>query len=763
MAIRPSPSVNTTEKDFITIVQEVPLAPAAFAGVFHWGPVGQRVILGGEDELRRVFQGPSNFNAEGWFSLANFFAYSGSAWAVRVANTSGTSPVMSVTVDQSNATVVVDNTTNLSVGMSVLTSSNGGIRVGAKIATIVNSTAFTLTSNNDALIDSEDEVQFYTNTAFTAIANSASVSNLVAQIVRNEDHFTGKDISSFDSDVHAVARYPGANGNSLRVSVCSTPEQFTKTINLSSFTSNTTISLPVNSNTATVTIVTTSNTSASANASAFLSNFSVTDKIKFGNSDIGFQYLKITALGNADVTGNGTFGQAVIEIDFDDKFKLSANIELAAANASGANSITRFWEFYNSVDKAPGQSEWYLSHGNSAVTADEMHVVVVDENGQFSDGIPGTVLETFEAVSRATDARAIDGGSNYYKTVINENSNYIWWINDLTTAVSNTGLNLTSASGTIKSFDFVAGNDGKNEQDIEFGVLTAGWDLFKSKEAVTFRYIITGKASDQTLPNYLIDNIAEKRQDCVVFVSPTKGSVVNNVGNEESSIRSFRNNLRSTSYGFLDSGYKYQPDRYNNVNRWIPLNGDIAGLAARTAQTNDEWWSIAGYTRGQIKNITKLAYSPNEDDRDVLYPADVNPVFTDFGLGTILLGDKTLLGRPSHFSRINVRMLFIVLRKAISEMAKFQLFQFNNEFTRSQFRNAVNPYLRDIMGREGITDYVVVCDETNNTAQVIQNYRFIGDIYVKPTPAINWIDLNFNAVGQTVDFSEFTNRVPPGR
>jgi phage tail sheath protein FI len=264
-----------------------------------------------------------------------------------------------------------------------------------------------------------------------------------------------------------------------------------------------------------------------------------------------------------------------------------------------------------------------------------------------------------------------------------------------------------------------------------------------------------GASNTAQLANYLIDNIAESRKDCVVFISPDKDDVVNNVGKTEvTDVVGFRNALTSTSYAVMDSGYKYQYDKYNDVYRYIPLNGDIAGLAVRTDNVRDPWYSPAGFNRGQIKNIIKLAYNPAKADRDILYKSDVNPVCIFPGQGTVLFGDKTVLGKPSAFDRINVRRLFIVLEKAIATAAKFTLFEFNDDFTRAQFRNLVEPFLRDVQGRRGIYDFKVVCDETNNTGDVIDRNEFIGDIYVKPARSINFIQLNFVAVRTGVEFSE---------
>ena len=267
----------------------------------------------------------------------------------------------------------------------------------------------------------------------------------------------------------------------------------------------------------------------------------------------------------------------------------------------------------------------------------------------------------------------------------------------------------------------------------------------------------TGKANS-TIVNHVIDNVALQRLDAVVFCSaqdPETDQVIIGDGSDSvNKIIAFRNQLNSNSYTVLDSGYKYQYDRYNDVYRWVPLNGDIAGLCARTDYTNDPWWSPGGLNRGQVKNVVRLACNPNQTNRDTLYRNSINPVVTFPGQGTVLFGDKTLLAKPSAFDRINVRRLFIVLEKSIATAAKSQLFEFNDAFTRGQFKNLIEPFLRDVQGRRGITDFLVKCDESNNTGEVIDRNEFVADIFVKPTRSINYITLNFVAARSSVAFSE---------
>ena len=292
--------------------------------------------------------------------------------------------------------------------------------------------------------------------------------------------------------------------------------------------------------------------------------------------------------------------------------------------------------------------------------------------------------------------------------------------------------------------------------------LESGYDLFINKESVDVSLIITGDAST-TVQQYVINNIAAARGDCVAFISPAQTDVVNNAGSEVSDIQAWLTALSIASgpgsYTVADSGWKYQFDKYNNVYRWVPLNGDVAGLCVYTDSVRDPWFSPAGFNRGAIKNCIKLAWNPTKTYRDTLYAAGVNPVVSFPGQGTVLFGDKTLQSKPSAFDRINVRRLFITLEKAVSSAAKFSLFELNDEFTRAQFVALVTPFLRDIQGRRGITDFKVICDATNNTSQVIDSNQFVGDIYIKPARSTNYIQLNFVAVGSGVDFTTIVGAV----
>jgi hypothetical protein len=411
------------------------------------------------------------------------------------------------------------------------------------------------------------------------------------------------------------------------------------------------------------------------------------------------------------------------------------------------------WPYRSQFTANTGTSSYVSNVGGAN---DEVHIVVVDEDGLWS-GTSGTVLEKYAFVSKASDARDDSGNSNYYKNVVSSKSKYVWWVAHPATANLSSGTawgstaNATSFKTTTANVEYSlsSGADGT----VGTSQITTAWDNFKNAESIDISLCVTG-TGNSTIAGYVISNIVESRKDCVAFLSPEKTDVVDNAGNEAADVTAYRDTLTSSSYAVLDSGYKYQYDKYSDVYRWIPLNGDIAGLCVRTDNERDPWFSPGGMNRGIIKNVIKLAWNPTKTDRDTLYQKGVNPVVSFPGEGTVLFGDKTMLSKPSAFDRINVRRLFIVLEKAIARAARFSLFEFNDQFTRAQFVSLVEPFLRDVQGRRGITDYRVVCDETNNTGEVIDRNEFVGDIYIKPARSINFIQLNFVAVRTGVSFNE---------
>ena len=493
------------------------------------------------------------------------------------------------------------------------------------------------------------------------------------------------------------------------------------------------------------------NAAANANASIVINN-----EIAFANT-----YL--------DANNQNLYGSFVSRYPGELGNSISISVCSDSTKFAQANGLN-IWNYAGYFDNAPGTSD-YASRLGSA--NDEMHIIVLDRRGLFT-GTANTVLEKFPFVSKASDAIGVDGQSSYYKQVIARNSQYIYAMDpvDYSNTVSTWGTRASAtanfASATNQNVSLSGGLDGTTPTA---GNLQTGWDLFKNKDTYDISFMITGASGDIgsniQVPKYIIDNVVDGatastpiqgRRDSIVFMSPRYSDVVNQPGQESTNIvTSFLASLdKSSSYAVLDSGWKYQYDKYNNVYRWIPLNADIAGLCAIVDVIQDPWWSPAGFTRGKIKNVTKLAWNPNQGERDFIYQRGVNPVVSFTGEGPVLFGDKTLQAKPSAFDRINVRRLFIVLEKAISKAAQYSLFEFNDQFTRAQFVATVEPYLRTIKGRRGIYDYKVICDETNNTPDIIDRNAFVGDIFVKPTRSINFIQLNFVAVRTGVDFKTIT-------
>ncbi len=496
------------------------------------------------------------------------------------------------------------------------------------------------------------------------------------------------------------------------------------------------------------------------NSNSATSFFTSASFLAYGNN--------LSVVRAVGATSNNATGSAAVQIKNSDVFEASY-LYTDNANAYGAfaarypgalgnslsvavcDSAAQFatWSYKSFFTSAPGTSDYVTAAGGSN---DEMHIAVIDADGAFT-GTQGTVLETYGFVSKASDA-SLNGATNYYRQVIFNQSKYVYSTDpvDYSNTSSTWGQTGSTTFATLASNQLVslaAGSDAAVTQ----GNLQSAYDLFSNKELIDISLVLTGDAS-ANVQQYVIDTIVNSRKDCVAFISPPSAAVVNNAGNETTSIQSWLTSLaRSSSYVVADSGWKYMYDKYNNVYRYVPLNGDIAGLCVNTDTVRDPWYSPAGFNRGAIKNAIKLAWNPNKTYRDVLYSAGVNPVVSFPGQGIVLYGDKTLQSKPSAFDRINVRRLFIVLEKSIAKAAEFSLFEFNDEFTRAQFVALVTPFLRDVQGRRGITDFRVVCDTTNNTSQVIDSNQFVGDIYIKPARSINFIQLNFVAVGTGVDFT----------
>ena len=636
MAFQVSPGVLVQEKDLTRIIPAVSTSIGAVAIQATQGPLDEVTSISSEQELVSKFGKPNSTTFEGFFTAANFLAYSNSLRVVRVQNSS----VSNAT--ESGSTFVIKNTTDY--------------------------------QNNYA-------------------DGSASVGLW-------------------------AARTAGAFGNSLQISTCPSATAYEE-VNKTTVAD---ASMAVGDTVVTVT----SGTGISAG-----------DIVNFGDQ---YEY-RVVSVATNDLN--------IVRKEEPQHFGTSDSSGLHAVPTNGA-AVRRRWKYYDLFDKAPGTSPAASAKGGSN---DELHIVVVDEDGAIT-GTKGDVLETYDAVSKGSDAKTPQGDTNYYPDVIYNKSSYIYWMDH-----NSSGTNWGSALSGITFTDVTAvsnvslsnGSDGTAATTAQ--KLTA-YQKFQDAETVDVSLIMAGDGDATHIDNLI--TIAENRMDAVVFASPERSDVVNVADDNtaKDNVIAFFNGIRSSSYVTFDSGYKYAYDRYNDVYRFVPLNGDVAGLCARTDLVADSWFSPAGLNRGIVRGAIKLAFNPTKTQRDELYRARVNPVATFPGQGTVLFGDKTGLSAPSAFDRINVRRLFITLEKAISTASKFQLFEFNDEFTRANFRNIVEPFLREVQGRRGITDFLVVCDETNNTGEVIDRNEFVAEIFIKPARSINFITLSFVATRTGVSFDE---------
>ena len=765
MAFQVSPGVNTSEIDLTGAVVAAATSTGGFAGRFRWGPIEEVTLVTDEDQLVKQFQKPDDNNHEHFFTAANFLGYTNALNLVRAANT---------------------------------------------------------TSSNAAA-------------PLNAAANTAAYANL--QVRTSEHYYTSFDpeqggaegggAQNYVNDGPFMAKWAGSLGNSLKVSICpgDRPEAtLTGTVAWTVATGAIAgtgtlfdielrvgdavsiagetgyhIVTAITSNVACVMFSTDSTDNANVSAGAAVTR---RKRSAFSTSSTFLKGTVAVAADAATVTGTGTLfdSQLVVgdTITINGESKrvktITSNVAIVTSEnfliTATAQTYTREWEYKGAFAEGPPTTSAYAT--DKQMSLDEIHVAVVDEDGDWSGSI-GEVLEAHANLSVASGAKDTQGEDVFYKNYVNKTSRYIWWLNhpsikgfsgavqDLagngtlftpaaTGDATLRGWGATADAGGAQTADEFAnpsqpltlslqgGSDGTAPSDAD---LIRGYDYLKSAEDVDVSLIMCGSHSS-TVIRHVIGNIAESRKDCVAFFSPEKADVVGVTSSSTATdnVVDARNTVnQNTSYAVMDSGWKRGFDKHNDKFRYMPLNGDIAGLCARTDTDRDPFFSPAGFTRGQIKGVVNLPYNPKKAERDKLYQSQVNPIVSFPGEGTLMFGDKTQLTKPSAFDRINVRRLFILLEKAIANAARFQLFEFNDEFTRAQFVSMVEPFLRDIQGRGGIQDFLVVCDDSNNTPEVVDTNRFQGDIFIKPSRAINFIQLNFVAVRSGVEFSEVVGAV----
>ena len=708
-----SPGVQVKEIDLTNVVPAVATSIGAIAGPFAKGPVSEVTTISSEEDLLRIFGKPNNSNYEWWFTAANFLQYTNSLRVVR---------------------------------------------------------------------------------AESGVLNAASETGI---LIRSLEHYEGSFEDGQGSVGPWAARTAGSWGNALEVSICATSTAFEQNITTTNL-----VNGAGSSGDTTVTVDDVDDSSYGINVGDIVSFFTDSGFGTYATNHVGQEY---------EVTARSTSDNTITIRKLDDPNSGGLNGSLA-----DNSYIRRRWKYYDLFNAAPGTSAWATE--NNKGTADEMHVVVADTTGEitgFSNAVASqrttAVIETYEAVSKNSTAKTAQGQTNYYRSVINTQSQYVYWMDHLgagtnwgedLVASNKIDLNGTDSTGSDEGDSIILdGTDGSSsnagsyilqdgpssggsytavdaptydgltggtdDYSVSHGELEIAYDRFADTESLDINLVLGGPSSGVSdssgvsgdafdTHGTMITDLCELRKDCVGFLSPARSDVVN-VNDPTVAVENVKkafDTLPSSSYVVYDSGYKYMYDKYNDFYRYVPLNGDTAGLCANTDQVADPWFSPAGYNRGNVRGAIKLSYNPKKSERDQLYRARVNPVTNFPGQGVVLFGDKTALAKPSAFDRINVRRLFLVLEKAIATAAKFQLFEFNDEFTRAQFRNLVEPFLRDVQGRRGIFDFKVVCDSTNNTGEVIDRNEFIGDIYIKPARSINFITLNFIAVRTGVSFSE---------
>ena len=692
MSFLVSPGVRVREIDLTNVVPAVATSIGAIASAFEKGPVGSIVNITSEEELIKIFGKPKNDSNqfENFFTAANFLGYTDALKVVRV---------------------------------------ESGI----------------------------------TN----ATANGAGL------LISDDDHYD----NDFDTGQASVgewtARTAGTHGNAVGVSICASATAYEQS----------------------------AVTTTSATEAAGQTVISVTDASVFGVGDI----VNFGETGNIEyeTTATSTTDSTITIKLLDD-----VNGQGLQNQISSGTNIRRRWRFYDLFDGAPGTSSYATERGRG--TGDEMHIVVydytgeqsgfdVDSNGQRTNG----VLETYANLSKNINAKSPQGDSIYYPYVIRKQSEFVYWTDhntaginwgtDIDATVGNIVLNGTDSSntdagdnieiedGTDSSAGHIAMESGTgsysalntptktelsggtDDYAVTAGELETAYGKFEDTESEDINLILGGKgggagdtSSSQDTHVTMLTTLVEKRRDCIAIVSPYRSATVgvSSSNTQTDNVIDAFDLCPSSSYVVFDSSYKYQYDKYNDVFRFVPMNGDTAGLCANTDNVADAWFSPAGYNRGGVRNAIKLSYNPKKAERDRLYRARINPVVNFPGQGVTLFGDRTALSKPSAFDRINVRRLFLVLEKAIATAAKFQLFEFNDEFTRAQFRNLVAPFLRDVQGRRGISDFSFIADNTNNTGEVIDRNEFVADIFVKPARSINFITLNFIATRTGVSFSE---------
>ena len=739
-----SPGVLTREIDLTTVVPTIATTQGGFSGPFLWGPIEDpaRGRVSTVTQLEDQFYIPDENTFVSYYSCANFLSYGGTVEISRIANTSARNASTANTTysaTQEGATVLIKNQEGYEINYDPSTGGSetgtygpfvakwAGERGNALKISICGPDKEAATLTGQVTIDGTTGRLSGDNTAFFEEVRDNDVI-----YIGTDKYLVNNVMSTSGTDTAYVVQTPGAS--SVTAKTDATPVSVYKT---SGFESDPAAIF------GTITVAKGSK-SVGGNSSTFF-----TRQVQPGD------FITVTDDSSNPVR------LKVASIQDDDSLTLTEKAKTAVTG----KTWNRQWEYACSPGssqtqaEAPTTTQWTDNLGGSN---DEIHIAIVDETGMWgatrTSSTAGTQIQKYFNVSVAKNS------PDYYKNKLN-NDKFVWFMSHPQGAISTKNSNDStesswgsSAAGSVKfpacgkvaTYSFNGGENGLG--DLSNADYTAGWDKFKEASDTSVSVLFAGEANS-TVASHIITNVAEYRKDCMAFVSPERSDVIGNA-DKANAVVAFRNALPSSSYGVIDSGWKKQFDRHNQTDRFIPLNADIAGLTVLTAESAGAFFSPAGFSRGNLRNVGDLAWNPSSADRDKLYTKGINSVVRFPGQGTVLFGDKTLLSKPNAFDRINVRQLFITLEKSISQAAEQALFEFNDDFTRSQFVSIVDPFLRDIQARGGITDFLVVCDESNNTPQVIDSNQFVGAIYVKPARSINFVELSFVAVRTGVAFNE---------
>ena len=791
MAFQVSPGVQIREFDLTAIVPAVSTTPAAYVGVFQWGPADQKVLVNTEKQLETIFRKPYNqpYYATSWLLAANFLSYGGNLQIVR-------------NVKEYNSTDTEHDLNSVSLVTFPPVTGPAPEQTDVTQGSVgyfewrgINQGVYYVESDGTATFVN-DQVNVVASTASTG--QDYQVATAISQnvLINTELPAAGYDITSSPKTYYFDYRGDGTENDILQelLLIISKCQEFETTYGRISESPvdivNKYVPYPNNAPYTVSDLPNIGSTWIKVTAmyqdiyTALTNTYKSTFRVGGGIAEVQVKnrehYEAITLGDPAAAFANAFIGKYPGDLLNGLGVAVFTNSYLneSPTENTGYSSDYPAWarEAFGVFNTLPTTTEQAAAYGFSG---DEIHVAIVDLTGKVT-GTKNAVIEYFEGLSLASDAKRPDGTSNYWLSVINNRSQYVW-VGDYLSEIqlSSSGLAWgTTFDGTTPGAFKTTINNLEPYGTVAFVMNqgeVCGVSTYDSSDAdlsarILNQYEVSFGDADESDVSILIGYnttipsdinsfvaIAEGRKDCIAFVSACYD--LNLIGGTRTDIldgiTDFVDSVSSTSYGAMDSGYKYQYDRFNNVYRYVPLCADSAGCAVRTDTQKDPWWSPAGYDRGRILNVVKLVFNPNKDERDVLYKKNVNPVITSQGFGVILFGDKTLQKKPSAFDRINVRRLFNVLEKSIATAAKFQLFEFNDAFTRSQFKQLVEPFLRDIQGRRGVTSYAVVCDESNNPPSIVDSNQFVADIFVAPNRSINFITLNFVATPTGVTFAEY--------